>query len=136
MRPSFVASATKLLAGCGSLGLAHLDHSPSRALTSEGSQASLAMRNDDLNYTGTAEAAIDAMNQFYNETEGRWQPELPWWLSGYALQDILDYMFKTGSRKYMQIARHTIDLQKEPLPWWPQGNGYFRADSTDDTAWW
>ena len=23
-----------------------------------------------------------------------------------------------------------------PLPWWPQGGGEFRADSTDDTGWW
>lgn len=44
----------------------------------------------------------------------------------YALPDILDYM-------YIQLARHTIDLQ-EPLPWWLQSGGYFRADSTDDTG--
>ncbi|KAK1751737.1 putative glycosyl hydrolase [Echria macrotheca] len=74
------------------------------------------------------------MNSLYNETEGRWSPEIAWWLSGYALQDIVDYMYKTGSRRYMSIARHTIELQKEPLPWWPQGGGYFRADSTDDTG--
>lgn len=26
--------------------------------------------------------------------------------------------------------------QRKPLPWWPEGGGEFRADSTDDTGWW
>ncbi|KAK0711101.1 glycoside hydrolase [Lasiosphaeris hirsuta] len=76
------------------------------------------------------------MNKFYNETQGRWSPEIAWWLSGFALQDLLDYMYKTGSREYMEQARYIIELQKAPIPWWPQGGGNFRADSTDDTGWW
>ena len=91
---------------------------------------------DGLSFVEAAEAAIHSLNRFYNTTEGRWSPDSAWWLSGYALQDILDYMYKTGSRRYMQLAYHTIELQKDPLPWWPQGDGYFRADSTDDTGWW
>ncbi|KAK4456271.1 glycoside hydrolase family 76 protein [Podospora aff. communis PSN243] len=77
---------------------------------------------DELDYTGPAETAIDSMNQFYyDEDQGRWSPETAWWLSGFALQDILDFMHKTGSRRYLQQARHI---------------GNFRADSTDDTGWW
>ncbi|KAK5664066.1 hypothetical protein OQA88_280 [Cercophora sp. LCS_1] len=76
------------------------------------------------------------MNSFYHQSEGRWSPEVAWWLNGYALQDLLDFMYKTGCRKYMEQAKHIIEVQKAPLSWWPQGNGSFRADSTDDTAWW
>jgi predicted alpha-1,6-mannanase (GH76 family) len=83
-----------------------------------------------------AKTAIDAMMGFYNETAGRWQPEIAWWLSGNALQTLLDYMHKTGDDSYMPQVLRTIDTQKEPLAWWPEGGGYFRADSTDDTGWW
>jgi predicted alpha-1,6-mannanase (GH76 family) len=87
--------------------------------------------------TGAAEAAIEAMNKaFYNTTDGRWNTEAPWWLSGVALQNLLDYMLITGSRDYLEQAQNTVELQKAPLEWWPEGDGYFRADSTDDTAWW
>lgn len=84
-----------------------------------------------------AKAAIDAMmTGFYNETAGRWQPEIAWWLSGSSLQALLDYTHKTGDETYMPEVLRTVDAQKEPLDWWPQGGGYFRADSTDDTGWW
>ncbi|OIW33263.1 putative glycosyl hydrolase [Coniochaeta ligniaria NRRL 30616] len=83
-----------------------------------------------------AKTAIDAMMGFYNETAGRWQPEIAWWLSGNALQTLLDYMHKTGDASYMPQVLRTIDTQREPLDWWPEGGGYFRADSTDDTGWW
>ncbi|KAK0621258.1 putative glycosyl hydrolase [Bombardia bombarda] len=73
---------------------------------------------------------------FYNSTAGRWSLDDAWWLSGVALTDLLDYMYKTGSRAYLSQAKDIINKQKEPLPWWPQGGGDFRADSTDDTAWW
>ena len=86
---------------------------------------------------GAAQAAIEAMNSgFYNQTDGRWEDSVAWWLTGNALQAVLDYMHRTGSRQYLGQARHTIELQKAPLPWWPSGGGDFRADSTDDTGWW
>ncbi|KAK1781697.1 glycoside hydrolase family 76 protein [Copromyces sp. CBS 386.78] len=84
-----------------------------------------------------AKAAIDSMNNaFYNPSEGRWSPDIAWWISGTALQAVLDYMQMTGSRDYLDQARYIVDKQKAPLPGWPQGGGNFRADSTDDTAWW
>lgn len=84
-----------------------------------------------------AKAAIDAMNNaFYNPSEGRWSPDVAWWICGTALQAILDYMHVTGSRDYLSQAHEIIEKQKAPLPWWPQGGGNFRADSTDDTGWW
>ncbi|MER5223284.1 glycoside hydrolase family 76 protein [Streptomyces flaveus] len=83
-----------------------------------------------------ATAAVDAMMGFYDEETGRWQPESPWWQSGNALQALLDYMAKTGSRKYMPEVKNTIAIQRAPLEWWPEGGGEFRADSTDDTGWW
>ncbi|KAK3944629.1 putative glycosyl hydrolase [Diplogelasinospora grovesii] len=76
------------------------------------------------------------MNLYYNQTDGRWSTADAWWVSGNALQDVLDYMYKTGSAEYMDKAAHTIEIQRAPLNWWPQGGGDFRADSTDDTGWW
>ncbi|KAH8691183.1 glycoside hydrolase [Talaromyces proteolyticus] len=80
--------------------------------------------------------AIDAMLSFYNQTDGRWSTEAPWWITGNALQATLDYMAKTGSREYIPQAVNTFTKQSAPLPWWPSGGGDFRADSTDDTGWW
>ncbi|GAA2427567.1 hypothetical protein GCM10010191_45610 [Actinomadura vinacea] len=83
-----------------------------------------------------ATAAVDAMMKFYDPASGRWDPEAPWWQSGNALQALLDYMAKTGSTRYMPQVKNTINEQRKPLPWWPEGGGEFRADSTDDTGWW
>ncbi|WP_067467995.1 glycoside hydrolase family 76 protein [Actinomadura macra] len=83
-----------------------------------------------------AAASVEAMMRFYDRESGRWQPESPWWQSGNALQALLDYMAKTGSTRYMREVKNTIEQQRKPLPWWPEGGGEFRADSTDDTGWW
>ncbi|KAK8086086.1 glycoside hydrolase [Apiospora phragmitis] len=82
------------------------------------------------------QAAINALNTFYDKPTGRWDPTVNWWYSGIALQAILDYTQLTGSRDYLAQAQHTIDIQRAPLAWWPDGMGDFRADSTDDTGWW
>ncbi|RDW60098.1 glycoside hydrolase family 76 protein [Coleophoma crateriformis] len=91
--------------------------------------------------SSSAEKAADALESlmtWYNSTTGRWGNDsvVPWWLSGNALQATLDYMDKTGSREYMWDAKNTIAIQRAPLTWWPEGEGDFRADSTDDTGWW
>jgi predicted alpha-1,6-mannanase (GH76 family) len=83
-----------------------------------------------------AKAALEAMMGFYDVGTGRWDPDAPWWQSGNALQAVLDYMAKTRSTKYMTTVENTVELQRQPLPWWPEGGGEFRADSTDDTGWW
>jgi predicted alpha-1,6-mannanase (GH76 family) len=83
-----------------------------------------------------AAAAVDAMMGFYDAGSGRWDASAPWWQSGNALQAVVDYMVKTRSRKYMGAVENTVELQRKPLPWWPEGGGEFRADSTDDTGWW
>ncbi|GAB3973996.1 hypothetical protein GCM10029978_054570 [Actinoallomurus acanthiterrae] len=83
-----------------------------------------------------ATAAVSAMMGFYDESTGRWDSDAPWWQSGNALQALLDYMVKTRSTQYMPQVLNTVELQRKPLPWWPQGGGEFRADSTDDTGWW
>lgn len=44
-------------------------------------------------------------------------------------------MYTTNDTQYLAMAEHTIQEQSGPLPWWPEGDGYFRADSTDDTGW-
>lgn len=81
-------------------------------------------------------AAVRAMMGFYDQASGRWDPDAAWWQSGNALQALLDYVAATGDRRYLARAAHTIAVQRAPLPWWPQGGGDFRADSTDDTGWW
>ncbi|KUI63471.1 hypothetical protein VM1G_10334 [Cytospora mali] len=86
---------------------------------------------------GMIASAIDAMNTaWYNETDGRWNSTTAWWLTGNALQGVCDYMLKTGDTQYLSQAEGTIEKQSGPLPWWPEGGGDFRADSTDDTGWW
>ncbi|KAI1183645.1 putative glycosyl hydrolase [Nemania serpens] len=83
----------------------------------------------------TVHAAIEAMNAFYNETTGLWDTG-PWWHSGVALRAIAEYMLITGSDEYVDMAAYTVETQRAPLDWWPEGGGDFRADSTDDTGWW
>ncbi len=83
----------------------------------------------------TVRAAIEAMNAFYNETTGLWDTG-PWWHSGVALRAVAEYMLVTGSEEYVDMAAYTVDTQRAPLNWWPEGGGDFRADSTDDTGWW
>ncbi|KAI1131461.1 glycoside hydrolase family 76 protein [Nemania abortiva] len=83
----------------------------------------------------TVRAAIQAMNAFYNETTGLWDTG-PWWHSGVALRAIAEYMLATGSDDYVDMAAFTVETQRAPLDWWPEGGGDFRADSTDDTGWW
>ncbi|KAL2256242.1 hypothetical protein VTK26DRAFT_1938 [Humicola hyalothermophila] len=92
---------------------------------------------DGLNFTAAAKAAIDSMNtEFYDSSHSRWSPGDAWWLSGVAVTSLIDFMRKTGSRDYLSLVNRIIKVQREPLPWWPQGEGEFRADSTDDTGWW
>ncbi|KAK7978425.1 hypothetical protein PG996_004473 [Apiospora saccharicola] len=81
-------------------------------------------------------ASINALNTYYDNKTGRWDPMGNWWYSGLAVQSLANYMETTGSRDYLAQAQHTIDIQRAPLDWWPQGGGDFRADSTDDTGWW
>ncbi|RDL30826.1 Glycoside hydrolase family 76 protein [Venustampulla echinocandica] len=92
--------------------------------------------NSPMASRNNAAAAIESMMDFYDPVTGRWQPEAPWWTTGNALQALLDYMAKTGSRQYMPQVNNTVTIQSAPLAWWPSGGGDFRADSTDDTGWW
>ncbi|KAI1398197.1 glycoside hydrolase family 76 protein [Hypoxylon fuscum] len=87
----------------------------------------------------TTRAAVDAMMALYDNTTGLWDPDNPgssWWQSGVALWALSDYMVKSGSREYLTQAENTVNIQRAPLDWWPEGGGDFRADSTDDTGWW
>lgn len=98
-----------------------------------------ALSNSTANSTAVSKAsnAVEAMMGFYNHTTGLWGDSLsPWWASGNALQSLLDYVSKTGSTQYLSVATNTIAIQRAPVPWWPEGGGDFRADSTDDTGWW
>jgi predicted alpha-1,6-mannanase (GH76 family) len=73
---------------------------------------------------------------WYNQTDGRWNSTTAWWLTGNALQAVADYTHATKDTQYLSQLKHTIQEQSAPLPWWPEGGGDFRADSTDDTGWW
>ena len=138
MKPTLLATAVGLVTAWGSLGMGQAILHPRRSV---GKEVRFSMphspRSDNgLDYASTAKSAIETMNTLYNDTQGRWAPEIAWWISGVALQGLADYMNKTGSYEYFDQANYIIDKQKQPLPWWPQGKGLFRADSTDDTAWW
>ncbi|KAI0379494.1 glycoside hydrolase family 76 protein [Hypomontagnella monticulosa] len=75
----------------------------------------------------------------YDNVTGLWAPDNPggsWWQSGVALWALTEYMIKSGNHDYLPQALNTVQIQRAPLSWWPEGGGDFRADSTDDTAWW
>jgi predicted alpha-1,6-mannanase (GH76 family) len=76
-------------------------------------------------------AAVDAMMGFYDHETGRWEPDRPWWQTGNALQALLDHVHRTGSRRHLWVLDHTVEIQRKAYMF-----GEFRADSTDDTAWW
>jgi predicted alpha-1,6-mannanase (GH76 family) len=78
-----------------------------------------------------ARAAVDALMEFYDRDTGLWQPARPWWQSGNALQALLDHIARYGSRDYLWVLDNTVDIQRSAYMF-----GEFRADSTDDTAWW
>ncbi|KAK4123702.1 glycoside hydrolase family 76 protein [Parathielavia appendiculata] len=85
----------------------------------------------DFNAKDAAKAAINAMNNnFYSSSQLIWSPGDPWWLSGVALTNVIDYMRKTGSTDYVDQVAYIIQAQR--VAW----NGDFRAESTDDTGWW
>ncbi|RYP18363.1 hypothetical protein DL765_003975 [Monosporascus sp. GIB2] len=97
----------------------------------------LSLRRHDFDFHAAATAAVEAMMSTYvNHTGLYGEPESPWYQSGIALQATLDYMLATGSTEYLPQALNTIERQRVPVPWWPEGGGEFRADSTDDTGWW
>jgi len=100
--------------------------------------ATAAQANAANNDRTKATAAVATMMGFYDQASGRWAPDDPWWQSGNGLQTLLDYMVTTHTtpRAYLKDLKNTVALQRKPLPWWPQGGGEFRADSTDDTGWW
>ena len=79
--------------------------------------------------------AITAMMGFYNPGTSRFDPGPSWWLTGNSMQILLDYVQKTGQRQYLPFVEHMVAVLRAPVPWWPQGGGDFRTDSTDDTAW-
>jgi hypothetical protein len=92
----------------------------------------------DNTRNGTAKArdAIKAMNDaYYDASIGRWAYEVAWWTSGIALTAILDYTWRTGSDEFLDQAKFVVEQQRKVLPWWTEGDGEFRADSTDDTGW-
>lgn len=76
---------------------------------------------------------------YYNSSSGLWNANgsnPPWWQSAIALQAIIDWTQYASATEYLVEAYNTVEMQKNVLPWWPEGQGHFRADSTDDTAWW
>jgi predicted alpha-1,6-mannanase (GH76 family) len=106
------------------------------ALLVTASPARAATSGDPVTARERATAAVDAMMTYYEQDTGRWDSYAPWWQSGNGLQALLDYSARTRSRTYLKTLENTVELQRTPLPWWPEGEGEFRADSTDDTGWW
>ncbi|KAK1826036.1 family 76 glycoside hydrolase [Podospora conica] len=140
MKLTLLTSAIGLVAAWGALGIPHANPellSGQHAQVGPVSEPHAERSGDGaLNYTETSKSAINALNALYDDGQGRWSPATAWWISGVALQGVLDYTVKTGSYEYLEQACYIIDKQKGSLPWWPDGDGLFRADSTDDTAWW
>jgi predicted alpha-1,6-mannanase (GH76 family) len=69
-------------------------------------------------------------SKFYSSSQAIWSPDEPWWLSGFALTTVIDFMRKTKSTVYVNQVKNIIQAQRR------KWNGDFRAESTDDTGWW
>uniref|UniRef100_UPI003F77845F Uncharacterized protein n=1 Tax=Chaetomium thermophilum (strain DSM 1495 / CBS 144.50 / IMI 039719) TaxID=759272 RepID=UPI003F77845F len=112
----------------------------SRGVLADASSGMLQTRQSDsesLNSTGLAQAAINGLNaRFYESSNARWSSDEPWWISGVALTMVIEYMRRSGSKEYLDQVEDVIEVQRQPLSWWPSGEGEFRADATNDTGWW
>lgn len=69
-------------------------------------------------------------SQLYSSLQAIWAPSDPCWLSGVALNGLIDFTRKAKSTIYVDQVKDIIQAQRS------QWNGEFSGESTDDTGWW
>jgi predicted alpha-1,6-mannanase (GH76 family) len=82
---------------------------------------------------GKAEAAVQELQTYYDSTTGLFNTT-GWWNSANALDAIIDYMKRTGSRTYLSDVSNTFATAVNEAP--PPTPGNFIDTAYDDTQWW
>jgi predicted alpha-1,6-mannanase (GH76 family) len=84
-------------------------------------------------YDGEAQAAVQELQTYYDSSTGLFNTT-GWWNSANALDAIIDYMERTGSRTYMSDVSNTFAKAVNAAP--PPTPGNFIDTAYDDTQWW
>jgi predicted alpha-1,6-mannanase (GH76 family) len=84
-------------------------------------------------YDGEAQAAVEELETYYDSSTGLFNTT-GWWNSANALNAIIDYMKRTGSRTYMSDVSNTFAEAVDEAP--PPTPGDFIDTAYDDTQWW
>lgn len=84
-------------------------------------------------YDGEAQAAVEELQTYYQSSTGLFNTT-GWWNSANALDAIVDYMERTGSRIYMSDVSNTFAKAVNEAP--PPTPGNFIDTAYDDTQWW
>jgi predicted alpha-1,6-mannanase (GH76 family) len=82
---------------------------------------------------GEAQAAVQELQTYYDSSTGLFNTT-GWWNSANALDAIIDYMKRTGSRTYMSDVSNTFAKAVNEAP--PPTPGNFIDTAYDDTQWW
>ena len=82
---------------------------------------------------GEAQAAVQELQTYYDASTGLFNTT-GWWNSANALDAIIDYMKRTGSRTYMSDVSNTFTKAVNEAP--PPTPGNFIDTAYDDTQWW
>jgi predicted alpha-1,6-mannanase (GH76 family) len=82
---------------------------------------------------GDAQAAVQELQTYYDFSTGLFNTT-GWWNSANALDAIIDYMERTGSRTYLSDVSNTFAKAVNEAP--PPTPGNFIDTAYDDTQWW
>jgi predicted alpha-1,6-mannanase (GH76 family) len=82
---------------------------------------------------GEAQTAVQELQTYYDSSTGLFNTT-GWWNSANALNAIIDYMERTGSRTYMSDVSNTFTKAVNEAP--PPTPGNFIDTAYDDTQWW
>lgn len=81
---------------------------------------------DRVSYRKRAEAAVSALQQWYNPNRGTWRTT-GWWNAANALEAVIDYMALTKDRRYLDVVETTFEKNQA---------GGFLNEFYDDEGWW
>ena len=84
-------------------------------------------------YDGEAQTAVQELQTYYDSSTGLFNTT-GWWNSANALDAIIDYMERTGSRTYLSDVSNTFAKAVNEAP--PPTPGNFIDTAYDDTQWW
>ena len=131
---SGAASATVQVPG-GSAGGDRILYATVVATSAEGnSPPSPQVSTDQLTgFNGQAQTEVQQLQTYYDSSTGLFNTT-GWWNSANALDAIIDYMERTGSRTYMSDVSNTFAKAVNEAP--PPTPGNFIDNAYDDTQWW